>query len=90
MANVAVKAFNTLVAKFPVTVKLEAVVDAIVDDPDTVKFVPRIVCKAPIPATKFVSVVEPRVEEPTVKKFAATSVPVLVDEPVFNDNTFPF
>lgn len=36
---VAVIALNTLVAKFPVTVKLLAVVDAIVDEPETFKLV---------------------------------------------------
>lgn len=37
----------------------------------------------------FVTVVLPRVDEPVVKKFAATSVPVFVDEPTLSVSRFP-
>jgi hypothetical protein len=75
-------ALNTFVAKFPVTVTLLAVVDAIVELPDTFRFVKNPVAKAAIFPRIFVTVVLPKVDEPTVKKLAATSVPVLVDDPV--------
>jgi hypothetical protein len=37
----------------------------------------------------FVTVVEPSVEDPVVKKFPAVSIPVIVDDPLFNEVTFP-
>lgn len=75
-------AFKMLVPKFPVTVRLDAVVEAIVDEPLTFKLVKYPVTNDAIFPKMLVTVVEPRVELPTVKKFAATSVPVFVLEPV--------
>ena len=48
------------------------------------------VAKARIFPVIFVKVEEAKVDEPTVKKLAATSVPVLVEEAVFRDKTDPF
>lgn len=90
VVNTAVSAFKILVAKFPATVRLDAVVEASVEEPETVRFVPKIVCSAPVLATKLASVVDPSVDEPTVKKLAATRVPVFVDEPTLSVSRFPF
>ena len=57
------------VAKFPVTVRFEAVVDAIVELPLTFKLVKRPVAKARIFPRIFVTVVEARVEDPVTFKF---------------------
>jgi hypothetical protein len=86
----AVMAFRIFVAKLPVTVRLLAVVEASVDEPEIIKLVANSCDKAPMFATKFVRVVLPRVDEPTVKKLAATSIPVFVDDPVLIVRTLAF
>lgn len=48
------------------------------------------VVNAPIPPVIFVTVVLPRVDEPVVKKLAATSVPVFVEDPTLSDVRAPF
>jgi hypothetical protein len=79
--NTAVNTFKTLAAKLPVTVTLLAVVEAIVELPETFKFAKYPVAKAAIFPRILVKVDDAKVDEPVVKKFAATSVPVFVDEP---------
>lgn len=60
-----VMAFKMLVAKLPVTVRFEAVVDPMVDDPDTAKFpAPRL----PVDV-RLETVVEANVEEPVTDRF---------------------
>jgi hypothetical protein len=70
----AVTAFRMLVPKFPVTVRLLAVVLPIVEDPDTVRLVPNIVCIAPVCATKLVSVVDASVDDPDTARFVVLKV----------------
>jgi hypothetical protein len=70
----AVTAFRMLVPKFPVTVRLLAVVLPIVEDPDTVRLVPNIVCIAPVCATKLVKVVDAKVELPDTARFVVLKV----------------
>jgi hypothetical protein len=48
LVTVSVIAFKILVAKFPVTVRFETVVEPSVEDPVTVRLVPNIVCIAPV------------------------------------------
>jgi hypothetical protein len=62
-------AFNIFPARFPVTVKLIAVVEARVELPETVRLVKNPVTKAEIFPRIFVNVVEARVEEPEIAKF---------------------
>lgn len=66
--NTAVTAFNTFAARFPVTVRLLAVVEANVDDPETVKLVKNPVAKAAMLPRILVTVVDARVEEPLAFK----------------------
>ena len=67
-------ALKTLAAKFPVTVKLDAVVEAIVDEPETVRLVKKPVAKAAIFPRIFVTVVDARVDEPETVRFVITEV----------------
>ena len=57
-------AFRIEVAKLPVTVRLVAVVEAIVEEPDTVRLVKKPVANEAILPSMFVTVVEARVVEP--------------------------
>lgn len=75
--NTAVIAFNILVPKLPITVRLDAVVDAIVEDPLTFRLVKYPVTKAAIFPSIFVTVVEARVVEPAVRFVALRFVDVL-------------
>jgi hypothetical protein len=88
--NTAFNTFNTLAARLPVTVTLLAVVLAIVDDPLTFRFVKYPVTNEAILPRIFVTVVEPSVEDPVVKKLAATSVPVFVEEEDFSPENAAF
>lgn len=78
--NTADTALKIAAAREPVTVRLETVVELIVEDPDTLKLpavaVPAIVVepvltevKAAFPAVTFPRVVEARVEEPETARF---------------------
>jgi hypothetical protein len=63
---IAVAALKIFVARLPVTVTLLAVVEASVDEPDTVRLVNRPVVKARIFPRMFETVVEASVDEPVV------------------------
>jgi hypothetical protein len=75
VAIVPVIAFSVFPARFPVTERLEAVVLASVDEPDTVRLVNSPVAKARIFPKIFVTVVEASVEEPVTERFALVEVP---------------
>ena len=47
------------------------------------------VAKAKIFPVKFVTVVDANVEEPTAKKLLAASIPVFVEDPIFNELNAP-
>jgi hypothetical protein len=67
-----IDAFTPLIvfpAKFPVDVKFDAVVDARVDEPDTVRLVNKPVAKARIFPRIFVTVVEASVDDPVALIF---------------------
>jgi hypothetical protein len=89
VAIVAVIAFKIFVAKLPVTVKLLAVVDPIVDEPDTFRLVKYAVAKERMLPSMLVTVVDPNVELPVVNRFPNAPIPVTVVEPELSEVTFP-
>jgi hypothetical protein len=75
--TVADTAFKIFPAKFPVAVKFDAVVDASVEDPLTVRLVNSPVAKARMFPRMLVTVVEARVEEPVALMFVELSMVVV-------------
>jgi len=70
--NTAVIALKILVASDPVTVRFDAVVEPIVEEPETARLAPE---RLPVDV-RLLTVVEPRVLDPVLFKFPAVRVPV--------------
>ena len=80
VVNTAVSAFKRDVARDPVTVRLDAVVEPSVDEPLTCKLFAFTDWAAKLPVTvSFETVVLANVEEPETAKFPAERVPLTFD-----------
>jgi hypothetical protein len=79
-----------MLVKFPVPELSVAILPVVMFAVIAVIALVNIVVKAAIAPVRLVTVVDPSVEDPMVKKLAATSIPVFVDDPVLIVRTLAF